>query len=356
MRELARRDELALVGMAHAAPEGAAELANLGVEIEIESAPLGVLWQQLHLPRRLARGDIDLFWSPLLTLPNRLGVPGVVTIHDLAAIHHPETLSLKIRWSLLPFLARTVEQAARIVTVSHAVAGEIAAQWPAAGAKTVVIPNGVGPEFRPADEVERAAIRARLELPDRYLLYAGTVEPRKNLAVLLDAWERLRRERESTPPLVVAGPEGWGSAATERRMHALASLGLRRLGHLPRPDLVDTLRAATILVYPSFYEGFGLPPLEALACGVPPVVANRSSLPELVGDAGFLFDPDAADELHSLLATLLDSPGTLAAAAARGVHRARTFTWTNAAYSLSCLFREVLAEVRPPTANSGRRK
>ena len=302
-----------------------------------------MIWQQLLLPRRLRRGDLDLFWSPLVTLPMRLPIPGVVTIHDLASVHHPESLSWKIRWSLLPFLDRTVESAARIVCISRRIEREILDQWPEAAGRTIVSLNGVGREFRPAGAEERAAIRKRLDLPDSYLLYAGTVEPRKNLDVLLDAWERLRRDREGTPPLVVAGPEGWSTEGTERRMRSLAPHGLRRLGRLARPDLVDTFRAATLFIYPSFYEGFGLPPLEAMASGVPPVVADRSSLPEVVGDAGFYFDPDDAEDLLALLARLLDAPEEVAAAAERGVERARAFTWKRAAAEHARAFREALS-------------
>jgi glycosyltransferase involved in cell wall biosynthesis len=266
-----------------------------------------------------------------------------VTIHDLAALHHPEDLSWKIRWSLLPFLSGTVERADRIVCISRQIEREIVAEWPAAAGRTAIVFPGVGAEFRPADDAERAAIRARLDLPGSYLLYAGTVEPRKNLELLLDAWERLRRERETTPPLLVAGPEGWNTRSTERRMRALEAQGLRRLGHLQRPDLVDLFRAATLFVYPSYYEGFGMPPLESMACGVAPVVANRSSLPEVVGDAGFLFDPDDTDDLFALLAELLDAPERAAAAGERGVERARAFTWPSAAQSLARIFHETLA-------------
>ena len=344
LTELARRGEFELVGLAHAPLHDRTALDRVGVAVEIDPAPLGVLWQQWALPRRLARGDLDLFWSPLLTLPARLPIPAIVTIHDLAVLHHPKTLTWKIRWSLRPFLKRTIASAARVVTVSQSVADDIARIWPAARARTVVIPNGVATEFSPADDAAIATIRARLSLPDRYLLYVGTVEPRKNVDLLVDAWERLRREREDAPALLVAGPEGWGSGATERRLRALAPRGLRRLGHVERAHLIDLMRAATIFVYPSFYEGFGMPALEALACGVPVVVANRSSLPEVVGDAGFLFDPDAPDDLFATLVRLLDSPADRAAARHRGPRRARTFTWEVAAEKLSSTLRDVLAE------------
>ena len=318
-------------------------LADRGLAIELHSAPLGVLWQQGYLPRRLAQGDIDLLWSPLLTLPGRLPVPGVVTLHDLAILHHPETLTWRVRLSLLPFLERTVRQAARILTVSHAMAGEIAAQWPEAGDRTDVAWNGVAAEFRPASADELAAIRARLGLPERFIFFAGTVEPRKNLDLLLDAWEALRSEDAAAPPLLIAGPDGWGSRGTQRRMERLAAAGLRRLGHLDRRDLIAVLQAATIFVFPSLYEGFGLPAAEAMACGVPVMVADNSSLPEVVGEAGRLFDAQDPGELALLLREWLASPDLLAAARARGLERATAFTWKRSADLHAESFRRALA-------------
>lgn len=307
-------------------------LAERGLRLEIEPAPLGVLWQQVTLPRRLRRGDLDLFWSPLLTLPPSPPVPSVVTLHDLAVLHHPETLNWKVRLSLLPFLDRTVRQATRILTVSHAVADEIAHRWPEAAARTDVAWNGVAPAFRPAAADELAAHRRRLDLPEEYLLFAGTIEPRKNLDLLLDAWEGLRQEAgASTPPLLVVGPDGWGSRSTERRLERLANAGVRRLGHLRRDDFIAVLQAATLFVFPSIYEGFGLPAAEAMACGVPVLVANGSSLPEVVGDAGGRFDPDDASDLAVLLREWLDSPELRRAASVRGLARAAELTWKRSA-------------------------
>ncbi|MEO7794662.1 MAG: glycosyltransferase family 1 protein [Thermoanaerobaculia bacterium] len=342
-----QQDEFELVGLAHAPLHPSVGLAERGLAIELHASPLGVIWQQRYLPRRLARGDIDLFWSPLLTLPRRLPVPGVVTLHDLAVLHHPETLTWRVRLSLLPFLESTVRQAARILTVSHAVESEIAQQWPEAAERIDVAWNGVAADFRPASEDELRAIRQRLGLPDRYVLFVGTVEPRKNLDLLLDAWEALRRESVETPPLLVAGPDGWGSAATHRRIERLKALGLRRLGHLDRADLIAVLQAATLFIMPSLYEGFGLPAAEAMACGVPVMVSDRSSLPEVVGDAGRLFDPDDPAELALAMRDWLESQELLSAARARGLERSRAFTWKRSAELHALSFRRALAMREP---------
>jgi glycosyltransferase involved in cell wall biosynthesis len=320
----------------------------LGIAVEVHPAPLGVLWQQRYLPQRLAQGDLDLFWSPLLTLPRRLPIPAVVTIHDLAALHHPETLTWRVRLSLLPFLESTVRQAAQILTVSHSVAGEISQQWPEAAGRTEVIWNGVDGAFAPASETELAAIRARLDLPERYILFAGTIEPRKNLDLLLDAWKTLRDENADTPPLLIVGPDGWGSSETLRRIRRLSASGLRRLGHLARPDLIAVLQAATLFVFPSIYEGFGLPAAEAMACGVPVMVADRSSLPEVVGDAGFLFDPEDPGDLAGGMREWLGSPELLAQARERGLERARLFTWKGSADGHARAFHRTLEQRTAP--------
>jgi len=228
--------------------------------------------------------------------------------------------------------------------VSHSVAGEIARQWPEAAARLAVAWNGVAPEWRPASESELAASRRRLDLPERFVLFAGTIEPRKNLDLLLDAWQALRQSDDSTPPLLVAGPDGWGSRATHQRMERLAPLGLRRLGHLERADLIAVLQAATVFVFPSLYEGFGLPAAEAMACGVPVMVSNSSSLPEVVGAAGRLFDPDDPADLAGGLREWLDSPALLAAARARGLERARELTWQRSAEVHARVFREALRD------------
>lgn len=348
LAELRAQGRYAPVGLVHRPLDDPRPIERLGIPIEVQPAPLGVVWQQFHLPRRLARGDLDLFWSPLLTLPRRSPLPSVVTLHDLAALHVPETLPAKVRWSLIPFLERTVERADAIVAVSRATADEIAAEWPAAAAKTEVIWNGVDPEFRPAAAEAISATRARLDSPDGYVLYAGTLEPRKNVELLLDAWETLAiaRGAETLPPLLLAGPYGWKGRPLERRIEAMAGAGVRRLGRLERAELVATVQAASLFVYPSFYEGFGLPPAEAMACGVPVVVADRSSLPEIVGDAGLRVDPDDPGDLAGAIAELLDAPARAAELGRRGLERSSAFSWPAAAARLADLFDRVLAGAR----------
>ena len=355
--ELARRGGMRYLGLAHRPPLGAAELAAAGVEIEppagvitaaaraAPALPLGVAWQQLLLPRRLARGDLDLLWSPLMTLPLHCPVPGVVTVHDLTVLLMPEAHRAKVRWSLLPFLGASLRGARRVVAVSRATADDVAFQFPGSAGKLRVVYNGVDDEFRPGTAEEIAATRAELGAPGGYLLYAGTLEPRKNVGALLDAWEALAADDPRFPPLVLAGPYGWGSRGLARRIARLAAAPgsrLLALGRLDRARLVRVFQAASLFVYPSLYEGFGLPPAEALACGVPAVVLDVSSLPEVVGDAGVLVPPGDPAALAAELARLVAEPQRVAELAGRAVEQAGRFRWQRAAAEMEEVFREAL--------------
>ncbi len=330
------------VGMAQRPVAEEQRLRQAGVALEAHGAPLGLWWQQWQLPRRLAVGDIDLLWSPLLTLPLRLPVPGVVTVHDLTPLLFPETHRLKVRLSVLPFLRPTLERARRIAVDSEATAADLRTHFPSCAERLRVVYPGIDAAFRPAPKEQVEATRKAVGCPDGYLLFAGTLEPRKNVAMLLDAWEGLRSAESGTPPLLIVGPYGWRSRRLLGRMRRLSSRGLHYLGHVARERLVELVQAARVFVYPSLYEGFGLPPAEAMACGVPTIVSNRSSLPEVVGDAGLLVDPDDAADLARGLSSLFDSPGLAQRLGERGVERSRRFSWERSAELMDQLFDEAL--------------
>jgi glycosyltransferase involved in cell wall biosynthesis len=382
---LVHRGGMRYLGLAHRPPRGAEELRAAGIEVEPReevSARLGVVWQQLLLPRRLRRGDVDLMWSPLLTLPLDCPVPAVVTVHDLTVLLMPEAHRAKVRMSLLPFLAASQRRARRVVTLSRATAADLAFHYPGSADKVRVIYPGVDDEFRPGTPEEIAATREELGAPRGYLLYAGTLEPRKNVGALLDAWEALAGDDPGFPPLVLAGPYGWGSRALARRIATLAAgfdrggggvpaadeegaaaaaadrrlagngpasappgapgSRLLALGRLDRARLVRVFQAASLFVYPSLYEGFGLPPAEALACGVPAVVLDTSSLPEVVGDAGLLVTPGDSAALAAALRRLVADPGLADELARRAPAQAARFSWQRAAAEMEEVFREAL--------------
>lgn len=330
-------------GMSHRPITEPLALAGAGVELESHGGPWGVWWQQLILPRRLQRGDIDLFWSPITILPVRIPVPAVVTIHDLTTLLQPQTHRLKVRLSVLPFLGKTIERARSIAVDSLATANDVRRHYPQCRDRLEIVYPGIDPEFHPATDSRIAAIRRKIDCEDGFILYAGTLEPRKNLHVLLSAWEQLRRDRPTTPPLVFAGPYGWRSRALMRRIEALREAGLRYLGRVPRAQLVELMQAATLFVYPSLYEGFGLPPAEAMACGTPIVASNRSSLPEVVGEAGLLVDPNDTEALARAIRRILEEPALAEDLGEQGRRRASRFSWRKAARAMDRLFEQALA-------------
>lgn len=343
VRRLAAGGRFEVVGMAHAPVRDGGALAGAGARLEVQRAPLGLLWQQWRLPRRLRRGDVDLLWSPVLTLPWRLPVPGVVTVHDLTTLHFPRAHRLKVRLSVRPFLRRTLSQARRVVTLSEAAAADLRRHFPGCADRLRVVPPGVDDAFRPASPDEAEAIRREVGCADGYLLYAGTVEPRKDVAALVTAWEGLRRADPSTPPLVVAGPYGWKSRRLERRLAGLAPLGLVRTGRVERRRLVRLFQGATAFVFPSLYEGFGLPVAEAMACAVPVVVSDTASLQELVGEAGVVSPAGDAGALAEALRSLLASPERAGELARAGRERIAPYTWERAAAGIEEVFEEALA-------------
>ncbi len=301
-------------------------------------------------------------------------MPAVATVHDLTVLLMPEAHRAKVRFSLLPFLAASFRRARRLVTISRATADDIAFHYPGSAGKVRVVYPGVDEEFRPGTAGEIAATREALGAPRGYLLYAGTLEPRKNVGALLDAWEALAADDPGFPPLVLAGPYGWGSRALAARIARLAAgdgrgagiaagiaagtaagtgiaatppsaaagSRLLALGHLDRARLVRVFQAASLFVYPSLYEGFGLPPAEALACGVPAVALDTSSLPEVVGKAGLLVAPGDTAALAAALGRLVAEPGLTAELAGRAVAQASRFRWQRAAAEMEEVFREAL--------------
>lgn len=342
LSELARRGASRYVGMAHRMPHGEDELARAGVELEAQRAPLGLAWQQIVLPRRLSRGDLDLLWSPLLTLPLRLPIPGVVTVHDLTPLLYSEAHSFKVKASFAPFIRPSVETARRVVADSESTARDLRTQFPQAREKVRVVYPGIDPAFEPASAEEISTFREEIGCPGGYVLFIGTLEPRKNVGLLLEAWSALRASDPNFPPLVLAGSYGWRSRNLVGRIRSLESLGLRYLDHLSRDRLVRLVQSASTLVLPSLYEGFGLPAAEAMACAVPTVVSDSASLPEVVGDAGLQFESDDPSALAAALEKVIRDPGLASELGARGRERAGRFQWSRAAAEMEEVFAAAL--------------
>jgi glycosyltransferase involved in cell wall biosynthesis len=283
----------------------------------------GHLWEQAVLPRHVPRDG--LLFSPANSGP--LAVCNqVLTVHDVSPLDHPEWFSRAYRlWygQVLPVLARRVRH---ILTVSEFSRGRILDLFGLPEERVTAIPNGVCSRFRPATEPELEELRGRTGLAGPYVAVVGSLDPRKNLATLFRAWRQVR-DRRPDLTLAVAG-------ATARCFPALGieePAGVRMLGYVPDADLPLLYAGAEAFVFPSLYEGFGLPPLEAMRCGTPVVVSGATSLPEAVGDAGIHVDPHSQDEIASGILRLVGDPALRRELARRGEAHARRFTWDAAA-------------------------
>jgi glycosyltransferase involved in cell wall biosynthesis len=306
-------------------------VARLGRDVE-QIAPsrsahgvLGHLWEQTALPLQV--GD-RLLWSPGGSGPWSVSHQ-VVTIHDAAPLDHPEWFDGKFaRWYsfLHPRLLARVE---RVITVSEFSRRRLAEYVPGAEERIAVIPLGKGASFRPLDEDVVRSLRLRLGLPSSYLLVVSSLQPRKNLPRLLSAWRRVRDRMPEDLILAVCGvrfEEIFGRVGFETLPDRV-----KLLGWVDDADLPALYAGAHCFVYPSLYEGFGLPPLEAMACGTPVVAANAGSLPEVVGDAAVLVEPKDIDSIARGLVSAVEDEGLRARLREAGFTRAEQFSWDRTA-------------------------
>ena len=277
----------------------------------------GHLWEQTILPLHAARAE--LVYSPANLAPV-VSRRNVLVLHDLAALRHPEAYSrVYVRYQrlMLPALAR---RARLLLTVSEFSKAELVELLGLEPAEVLVIPEGVGEEFVPHDEAQTQPVRARYGLDRPYVLTLGTVSARKNLGVLAPATRALK---ERGIDLVLAG--------SDRGYLRGSEAALRRLGYIADEHLPGLYAGALALVLPSRYEGFGLPCLEAMACGTPVVAARSGALPETVGDAGLLVDPGDGDGFATALLGLADDAAARAERASAGITRAAAFPWNRTA-------------------------
>jgi len=277
-----------------------------------------------------------------LLLPLR-DVPTVLTVHDLIFRHLPEHHKPLNRWYLNLTLPLYCRRATHIVAVSECTRRDLVAAYGVPPEKVTVVHEAADPRFclQPPDTI--AAVRARYGLPDRYLLFVGTVEPRKNLTRLLAAFETLHADR-LTDGLVIVGRRGWLCddffAALER---SPARDAVIFPGYVPDEDLPAIYAGAQAFVFPSLYEGFGLPVLEAMACGVPVVTSGASSIPEAGGDAALYCDPTDVEEMTAAVLRVLQDADLRAEMRRRGVEQAGRFSWQRAAEETAAVYRGALS-------------
>ncbi|WP_374404555.1 glycosyltransferase family 4 protein [Niveibacterium sp.] len=290
---------------------------------------------------RLRGAEDCVFHGPAFVLPPFGGV-SVATIHDLSTFVHPEFHPPERVRHVARGVEHTLRHAAFLITDSDHARQEVIARfaWPAA--RIATIPLGVGAEYRPRTAAELAPLLCELGLEaGGFALYVGTIEPRKNLGILLDAYESMPLASRQQRPLVLAGYEGWRSEGIHARIEAAQREGWARyLGYVDDALLPALIAAARVFVYPSRYEGFGLPVLEAMASGVPVIAANCSSIPEVTDAAGRLLDPDDVDGWREAITQLLEDDVMHEQMRKAGLAAAARFSWNDTVdQTLACLQR-----------------
>jgi len=307
---------------------------------------LRILWQQALLPRRLRRDRIDLLHAPAYTAPLLARPPYVLTVYDVIALKFPQSCKRANVWHYRAVLPRSVRRAARLIVPSRCTADDLHELLGVPKEKIRVIPLGVSGAFRRVDDPLRLAeFRRRWGLPDRYVLYLGNLEPKKNLHRLLEAFAQGRHSGRITHRLVLAGAKAWHTAAWRRALRD-QRLGdaVTILRRLPDKELPLLYSGASVFVFPSLYEGFGLPPLEAMACGVPVITSSGGALPEVVGDAALVLPECDPRQLRIAIEKVLANSFLRERLRTRGLARARRFTWERTAQATAEVYREVLRE------------
>jgi glycosyltransferase involved in cell wall biosynthesis len=308
-----------------------------------------VLWFWTEGKRAILKDNLDVFWSavyiPPLSVP--LKVAKILTVHDLEWRLYPETMSRKTYWAHQLLVWPSVRQADRITADSESTARDLQRILKLPESRIEVIHLGVSPAYKPHDP-ERATeyVASKYGVSKNYALAVGTVQPRKNLATLVEAIKILRDRADGSFQLLVVGARGWKNTKLDETIRRLGLTGehIRFLGFVPEEDLPMLYSGSRLFVFPSLYEGFGLPLVEAMACGVPVVASNTSSIPEVVGDAALLVPPTEPEAFAEAIIRVRSDKVLRKAMIEKGLSRAACFRWDKAAGQLLECMRHTVAE------------
>ncbi len=327
-----------------------AALPPLGTNWRLASIRAPRLWTHARLGPTLRIAQPDVAFIPAHVLPLTPPPRSVVTIHDLGYEHHPESHPLRQRLYLRWSTKWSARHATRVIAISEATRRDLVRYTGISPSKISVIYHGVHARFKPSDQATSQATAAKYNLHGPYLLFVSTIQPRKNLVRLIEAYAQARQHAPNLPPLALGGKPGWLTTQIETRA---AELGIadsvRFLGYVADDDLPALLSGATLYLLPSLYEGFGMTVLEAMACGTPVITANVASLPEVAGDAALLIDPLSTAALATAILTLWSSPAQRAELRERGRAWAAQWTWERCARETLA----VLEQVGTPAVRGG---
>ncbi len=303
----------------------------------------------LTLSAELRKNPVDVLHVQF-TAPPFCPCPVVVSIHDLSFEHLPQTFKRRSRTQLRLTVRHSARRAARIISLSEHGRRDIIETYGITAERVSAIPLAAPAHFAPVhDNRELQRVRHNYGIDGDYILTVGSIQPRKNLARLVQAYASLRgnKSEDKLPKLVLVGKSGW---LYDETLRALKETGVADTvvltGYVPQEDLPALYSGALCFVYPSYFEGFGLPPLEAMKCGAPVIVGNKTSLPEVVGDAALAVDPFDVEAIASAMQRVIESPALREELSIKGQARAETFDWRETARKTLAIYQEVAQETR----------
>ncbi len=320
----------------------------VGRRIPLPERALSALWHRLTLPIPvdLITGPVDVFHSPDFVLPPVRRAAKVLTVHDLAFLLRPECADAKLRDYLEKTVPRSVARADFILADSVNTQDDLICLLGVPPTKVQVVPGAVDDSFAPIRDPEVLQdMRDRLSDGAPYILSVGMIEPRKNLGRLIEAFELLKAQLDIPHKLVLAGKRGWLSDGIyQRAKSSPLSADILFPGFVADAELPALYSASDLFAYPSLYEGFGLPPLEAMACGVPVVASACASLPEVVGEAAEMVDPEDAQQIALAMARILDDRDLRDRMVSQGLEQSRLFTWQASAKKTLAVYKRLACE------------
>ena len=301
--------------------------------------------ERLAMTVELVRHQLDLFHSPDFIPPYRAAKHHIITVHDLTFLRYPDYITAESRHYYNDQIASAVQQADHILSDSESTKQDMIDMLNVPADKITVHMLGVDDKFKPLSRETTQPIIESLNLPNDYILVVGTLEPRKNLVGLTKAYRDLLTELPDAPPIVVVGRAGWHY---EQLIAEINAVGINDhlifASNVSDDQLTAVYNHALMLVTPSFYEGFGLPALEAMACGTVPIVSNISSLPEITGDVGLLIDPNDTNSITDALKKALTDSAWRDEQSKAGIQRAKQFTWEETARIVHSTYQSVLGQ------------
>ena len=304
-----------------------------------------ILWEQMVFPIRVQKRRASLVHAAGYIAPLLANVPVVISVYDVIALKNPELCTLSNRLHYRILMPLSVKKASGIIVPSEKTKRDLLECFPEVESKTTVIPLGVATKYRVLERTDSFhEMRQKYALPQDFVLFVGQREPKKNLQVVIKAFQIMAQNKDFTHGLVIAGKDGWGQAQVRKTVSELGLSGRVTFADFIAPeDLPYIYNMADVFVFPSLYEGFGLPPLEAMACGIPVVCSNRGSLPEVVGDAALLVDPTDPASIASSLSLAISEEKTRTDLIEKGKQRARQFTWRKTAELTEAFYREIMS-------------